>query len=135
MVFVAGIHQISRQVFVCDLSAWVSTAQGVNPLGLFFPFRYATMKTGGGSTGGGVDRPPKGLANAKTNVAELLQRLNLTEEEGGVADFSDDEMDGEVAVIEWALLGKVLSPSAVHANTIRAAMKPAWGNPVGLKIR
>lgn len=37
--------------------------------------------------------------------------------------------------MEWAVVGKVLSPLAVHVNTIRATMKPAWGNPFGLKIR
>ena len=30
-------------------------------------------------------------------------------EEGDVADFSDDEAEGDVGVCEWALLGKVLS--------------------------
>lgn len=30
---------------------------------------------------------------------------------------------------------KVLSPTAIHVNTVQAAMKPAWGNPVGLKLR
>lgn len=32
-------------------------------------------------------------------------------------------------------MGKVLSPSVVHANTIKAVMRPAWGNLFGLKIR
>lgn len=32
-------------------------------------------------------------------------------------------------------MGKVLSPSPVHVSTVRSAMKPAWGNPVGLKFR
>lgn len=33
------------------------------------------------------------------------------------------------------MVGKILSPSTIHVNTIRAAMRPAWGNPFGLKIR
>jgi hypothetical protein len=37
--------------------------------------------------------------------------------------------------MEWALFGKVLSPTVVHPTTISRAMKPAWGNPHGLKIR
>jgi hypothetical protein len=38
-------------------------------------------------------------------------------------------------LVEWAVVGKVLSPSLIHVNTVRAAMKPAWGNPYGLKVR
>jgi hypothetical protein len=59
----------------------------------------------------------------------------LTEEEGGIAEFSDEEESREGPLLKYALLGKVLSPSALHGNTIRAAMTPAWGNPHGLKIR
>lgn len=68
------------------------------------------------------------------NVTEMLKRLNLTKEEEAMIEFSDDEMD-EVVPAEWALVGKVLSPSPVHVNAVRSAMKPAWGNPIGLKFR
>jgi hypothetical protein len=68
-------------------------------------------------------------------VTDLLRRLNLTEEEEAIADFSDDEAVDESPPVEWAIVGKVLSPAPVHVNTIRSAMKPAWGNPVGLKLR
>ena len=50
-------------------------------------------------------------------------------------DFSDDEDEEEPPPVEWAIVGKVLSPAPVHVNTVRSAMKPAWGNPVGLKLR
>jgi len=67
---------------------------------------------------------------------DLLQKLRLTEEEGAVLDFSDDDEGSEtLAHIEWALVGKVLSPVPVHVSTVRSAMKSAWGNPVGLKMR
>lgn len=69
------------------------------------------------------------------NVTDLLRRLNLTEEEEAIADFSDDEEEEDLAHVEWAIVGKVLSPTAVHVNTVRAAMRPAWGNPYGLKFR
>jgi hypothetical protein len=59
------------------------------------------------------------------NVADLLSKLNLTEEEGAVADFCDDDGDVVLPAMEWALVGKVLSPMAIHVNTIRSAMKPA----------
>jgi len=66
-------------------------------------------------------------------VADLFGRLNLIEAEGEVAAFSDDEED--TAVVQWAVVGKVLSPSTIHVTTIKGDMKPAWGNPCGLKIR
>jgi len=31
-------------------------------------------------------------------------------------------------------MGKVLSPSPVHVNTMCSAMKPTWGNLVSLKL-
>lgn len=50
--------------------------------------------------------------------------------------FSDDEDDDPGGGgSEWAFISKVLSPSALHINTIWDAMKPAWGNPYGLKMR
>ena len=52
-----------------------------------------------------------------------------------MADFSDDEGEAEPPLVEWATVGKVLSMMAVHLSTVRTAMKPAWGNPVGLKFR
>jgi hypothetical protein len=40
--------------------------------------------SGGGSVGGGVGNP-------NSNVIDLLKRLNLTEEEEVMAEFSDEE--------------------------------------------
>jgi hypothetical protein len=81
------------------------------------------------------EKAPLGGDEPNPNVSELLQRLIITEEEGAVVDFSDDEKVDDLPPMEWAVVGKVLSPMAVHVNTIWAAMKPAWGNPFGLKIR
>lgn len=64
--------------------------------------------------------------NPDDSVADLLQNLNLTAEEGDMAVFSDDEEDADVEVVEFALVGKVLSPAIVHPTTIVRAMKPAW---------
>ena len=58
-------------------------------------------------------------------VSDLLQCLNLTEEEGAVVDFSDDEEVEDLPPTEWAVVGKVLSPMVVHVNTVRASMKTA----------
>lgn len=71
----------------------------------------------------------------ENHVADLMQNLNLTNEEEEVAEFSDEEDMEDTAVVDWALVGKVLSPVVIHATTIHRAMKPAWGNPHGLKIR
>lgn len=93
----------------------------------FPPDRIAMASIGGGRKG-------KGEAHPSSNVTDLLKCLNLTEEEEAIADFSDNEDEMDLPMVEWALVGKVLSPTAVHVNTVRAAMKPAWGNPVGLKF-
>ena len=60
------------------------------------------------------------------SVADMLENLHLTTEE---------EEDNAGPTVEWALVGKVLSPSTVHSSAIQGVMKPAWGNPAGLKIR
>jgi hypothetical protein len=73
--------------------------------------------------------------NPDDNVAVMLKNLNLTAEEEEVAEFSGDEEGDDSPMVEWALVGKVLSPTMVHAAAIQGAMKPAWGNPAGLKIR
>lgn len=84
-------------------------------------------KNEGGDAGVGGD--------AKPSVTDMLRGLNLTEVEEAITEFSDDEAEDLMSLVEWAVVGKVLSPSTVHVNTIRAAMKPAWGNPYGLKMR
>lgn len=60
-------------------------------------------------------------------VADLLKNLNLTVEEGDVAEFSDDEVYIDITVVEWTIIGKVLSLAMVHANMIYRAMKLVWG--------
>ncbi|KAK3149228.1 hypothetical protein QOZ80_3AG0214650 [Eleusine coracana subsp. coracana] len=89
---------------------------------------------GGGSSGSSRSRDGRRSVETPPNVEELLNDLHLTAEEEAVADFSDNEGDNG-GVVEAALIGKVLSPVVLHANTILGALKPAWGNPYGLKIR
>lgn len=83
---------------------------------------------------GGVGASEEGGDTQNPNVTDMLRRLNLTEEEEAVVEFSDIEDEEEPVSVEWALVGKVLSPAPVHVNTVCSAMKPAWGNPVGLKF-
>ncbi|KAK3145300.1 hypothetical protein QOZ80_4AG0326950 [Eleusine coracana subsp. coracana] len=84
---------------------------------------------GEGEGGRGVPGGPN------PNVADLLQKLNMTADEEAVLDFSDEEEDAQDAPMEWALVGKVLSPMVLSVKTITGAIKPAWGNPLGLKLR
>lgn len=94
-----------------------------------FGRRLGSRRKGDCSGSGGSD------GSAKENVADLLLRLNLTEEEEAVLEFSGDEGEAEPPLVEWAVVGKVLSPSIVNVSSVRSAMKPAWGNPYGLKFR
>ncbi|CAN6236829.1 unnamed protein product [Urochloa humidicola] len=73
-------------------------------------------------------------AEEEAHVANLSEKLNLTQIEGEFAALSDDEEGGEEAV-QWAIIGKVLSPMTIHITTTEGAMRPAWGNPYGLKLR
>jgi len=73
---------------------------------------------GSGGSGGGVEAP-------NPNVSDLLQKLRLTEEEVAILEFSDDDEPDAMAPVEWALVGKVLSPVPVNVTMVRSAMKPA----------
>lgn len=37
--------------------------------------------------------------------------------------------------MKWSVIGKVISPTVIHVQTILAAMRPAWRNPRGLRGR
>jgi hypothetical protein len=70
------------------------------------------------------------------HVTDLLGRLNLTKDEEEFVSFSDDDESGDDGSSpEFALVGKVLSPSPLHISTITSMMKPTWGNPFGLRLR
>jgi hypothetical protein len=75
------------------------------------------------------------VEGAEEGVNSMMGRLNLLADETDVVEMSDDEDAGGAAAEQWALDGKVLSPNVIHIQTIRAAMRPAWGNPRGLRVR
>lgn len=100
------------------------------------PFRSVAMAAAGG---GVLDEAEMVRTHApeasETNVADLLKNLNLTAEEEKVLEFSDGEGEEGVMGMEWALVGKVLSPAKMHTSTIHQAVQAPWGNPHGLRIR
>uniref|UniRef100_A0ACD5YCK1 Uncharacterized protein n=1 Tax=Avena sativa TaxID=4498 RepID=A0ACD5YCK1_AVESA len=63
----------------------------------------------------------------------MMGRLHLTATEAAAVVLDDGAGDFKVHP-KWALVGKVLSPSILHINTITSALRPAWGNPRGLVI-
>lgn len=67
-------------------------------------------------------------------VAEMLGRLKLTTEESRVLTVDDDVEEG-LATSDSAIVGKVLSTSVLHIQTIMGALRNAWGNPKGLVVR
>lgn len=68
------------------------------------------------------------------DVTMMLDRLNLSAGEDERVVMSDDDEE-ETPQSKWSVIGKALSPSVLHLQTIMGAMKPAWGNPRGLQAR
>ena len=52
----------------------------------------------------------EGTENPNPSVTDLLNRLNLTEQEEAIVNFSDDQVEETALQLEWVLVGKVLSP-------------------------
>jgi hypothetical protein len=91
---------------------------------------YGDLGMGNSSGVGSAGKP----VNGGETVEDMMQRLNLTSKEADPL-ILDDEEDADLPCPEWALIGKVLAPNTLHVNTIRAMVRPAWGNPKGLVVR
>ena len=67
-------------------------------------------------------------------MVEMLGRLNLTSEESDAVEVADD-IEEDLATSNCTIIGKVMSQGVLHIQTITSALKPAWGNPKGLRMR
>ena len=65
-------------------------------------------------------------------VSAKFRKMNLAAGENEKLYMSDDEEEDHKI---FSVIGKVLSPNSLHLQTIMGAMKPAWGNPRGLRAR
>ena len=73
-----------------------------------------------------------GFNEVEEQVSDLFGKLNLTTREKETLVLQDNE-DSDLAGVKYAVIGKVLSPNLLHLQTIMSAMRPAWGNPRGLR--
>ncbi|CAO1945958.1 unnamed protein product [Urochloa humidicola] len=74
------------------------------------------------------------LHELEEQVSDLFGKLKLTVKEKETLVLEDTE-DSDLAVVNHAVIGKVLAPNSVQLQTIMSAMRPAWGNPRGLQAR
>ncbi|KAM0884224.1 hypothetical protein ACQ4PT_031130 [Festuca glaucescens] len=84
-----------------------------------------------GKSHAGVDLPE---SSATEGVATMMGRLRLMAKESKTFVLADDIVE-DYGFLEWAIVGKVLAPNTLHVETIKAIIKPAWGNPKGMKVR
>ena len=98
----------------------------------------AAMEKGHGSLSTPGDRGRKesnvedSSNEVEEQVSDLFGKLNLTTREKETLVLQDNE-DSDLAMVKHAVIGNVLSPNLLHLQTIMSAMRPAWGNPRGLR--
>ena len=75
---------------------------------------------------------PDSPRSARAKLEEALGKLGITDEEATPL-MIDDADEGKPQ--KWLMAGKVLHRHLLHIQTIRNALRPAWGNPRGLQFR
>ena len=73
-----------------------------------------------------------GFNEVEEQVSDLFGKLNLTTREKDTLVLQDNE-DSDLAMVKHAVIRNVLSPNLLHLQTVMSAMRPAWGNPRGLR--
>jgi hypothetical protein len=87
-----------------------------------------------GAPNGKGDRLGNSKGRGDGGVASMMSRLNLVAREDEKVVMSDDEEDEDELQV-FSVIGKVLSPIILNLETIMKAMRPAWGNPRGIRPR
>jgi hypothetical protein len=77
------------------------------------------------------EEQPHGM---EEQVSDLFGKLNLKAKEKDTLVL-EDSIDSDLALVNHAVIGKVLAPNPLQLQTIMSVMRATWGNPKGLVAR